>query len=105
MVSLINAATLIGRSYKHISMQQLNIPMYTHPLLENTLQHRHDVVSLHAINIESLGPALQPTMVNVVLCRRVREGKPQRQSGQVLVMVMGIQELLQTIGNILPQLL
>ena len=43
-------------------------------------------------------------MVDVVLRSRVREGETQRQMGQFLILVVSLKELLQTIGDILPQL-
>lgn len=44
-------------------------------------------------------------MVDVFLRSWVGEGKTQRQLGQVFAFVVGLDELLQAVGDVLPQLL
>lgn len=77
----------------------------TYPLLEHSLQGRNNVLALHTVDIESLGPSLQDTVVNVFLSGGVRKGETEGQLGQVLILVVELNELLQAVGNVLPQLL
>lgn len=77
----------------------------TYPLLEDGLERRNNVMALNTINIESLSPALQDTVVDVFLGGRVGEGETQRHLVKVLVLVVELDELLQTVRNVLPELL
>lgn len=51
-------------------------------------------MALNAIDVETLRPPLKDTVVDIVLSGRVGEGETQGQLGQVLVLVMIINELL-----------
>lgn len=43
----------------------------TYPLSQSSFKHGHYVMALDAGNVKALGPALQDTLVNVVLSGRV----------------------------------
>jgi len=77
----------------------------THPLLQDLLEEGHDVLALDAVNVEALGPALQDAVVDVVLGGRVGEGEAEGQGAQLLAVVVLLDELLQAVGQVLPQLL
>lgn len=109
VVSLIRAATLMGRPWVILDWRRQRGEWYrwdkTYSLLQDVLQRGNDILALDTVNVKALGPALQNSMVDVVLSGRVGEGEAQGQLGEILILVMVLDELLQTIGNVLPQLL
>lgn len=44
---------------------------FIYPFCESILQHGHNILPFHSINIKSFGPSLQDTMIDVILCGRV----------------------------------
>jgi hypothetical protein len=62
-------------------------------------------MALDTVNIKALCPALQNTVVDIVLCRGIRKGEAQWQGRELLILVMVFNKLLQAVGNILPELL
>ena len=97
----------MGRPYFDVSKTILGwlSGKEAYPLLQSLLQHRNHILALNAINVKSLGPPLQNTMVDVVLRGRVGESETQRQMGQFLILVVSLEELLKAVGDILPQLI
>ncbi len=79
---------------------------WTYTLGESSLEHGDNILALNAINIKALGPSLQDTFVNVVLRGWVGKGETQRQCSNVLaVTMMSFEELVKTVGNVLPELI
>lgn len=75
----------------------------TYTLGNGSLEHGHDVLSLDTGNVESFGPALENTLIDVILGGRVRECETQRQGlefGQVTV--VSLDELLKAGCDVLP---
>lgn len=77
----------------------------THSLRDGGLEHGDDVLALNAVDVETFGPALENTMVYVILSGRVRESETKRETGQLLATVVRLNELLETVGNVLPEFL
>ena len=71
---------------------------------EGGFEERDDVVAFDAFDVETLGPALQHAVVNVVLLRGVGKGEAEGDGVQVLVFVVVLDELLQAVGNVFPEL-
>jgi hypothetical protein len=47
----------------------------SYSFLDGGLELRNNVLPLNTVNVEALGPALEDTMVDVVLCCRIGEGE------------------------------
>lgn len=62
-------------------------------------------MALHSINIKALSPTLQDTVVDVILGGGIGEGETQGKLRELLALVVRFNELLQTVGDVLPQLL
>jgi hypothetical protein len=74
-------------------------------LLESLLERRDDVLALNTIDVEALGPALKDTVVDVVLAGRVGEGETERKLVELLALVVVLNELLEAVGDIAPELI
>jgi len=74
-------------------------------LLEGLLKRRDDVLALDTVNVEALGPALEHTVVDVVLAGGVREGEAERELVKLLALVVVFDELLEAVGDITPKLI
>jgi hypothetical protein len=72
--------------------------------LQCRFELRDDVMALDAVNIKPLGPALQNALVDILLGHGVRKGKAEGQLLEILVAVMSVDKLLQTVGDVAPQL-
>lgn len=73
-------------------------------LLESLFEGRHDVLALDAVNVETLGPALEDAVVDVVLGGGVGEGETKRELVELLALVVVLDELLETVGDVAPKL-
>lgn len=60
-------------------------------------------MTLDTVDIEALGPALQNTVIDVLLSRGVGESETEGQLGEVSFLVVVLDELLQAVGDVLPQ--
>jgi hypothetical protein len=75
--------------------------------LQRLLKHRDHIVALDAVDVEALGPALQNAVVDSVLMAWIGEGEAEMQVAEladVLALVVGDQELLDTLGNVVEEL-
>ena len=73
-------------------------------LSKSGLKGRNDVLTFHTINVEAFGPALEDAMVDVVLGGRIGKGETERELLNLLIAMVILDELLQAVGNIGPQL-
>lgn len=73
-------------------------------LLEGLLERRDNVLALDTVNVEALGPALEHTVVDVVLAGGVGEGETEGKLVELLALVVVLNELLQAVGDVTPKL-
>lgn len=73
-------------------------------LLERLLERRDDVLALDAVDVEALGPALKHTVVDVVLTGRVGESETKGKLVELLALVVVLDELLEAVGDVAPEL-
>lgn len=74
-------------------------------LLEGLLERRDNVLALDTVNVEALGPALEHAVVDVVLAGGVGEGEAERKLVELLALVVVLDELLEAVGDVAPELL
>lgn len=70
---------------------------------QGVLEHGYDVMSLDAVDVEAFGPPLQDAVVDVVLRGRVRKREAEGHVVEILAMMVVFDELLQAVGDVLPQ--
>ena len=74
-------------------------------LLEGLFERRDNVLALDTVNVEALGPALEHAVVDVVLAGGVGEGEAERELVELLALVVVLDELLEAVGDVAPELL
>ena len=74
-------------------------------LLEGLLERRDNVLALDTVNVEALGPALEHAVVDVVLAGGVGEGEAERELVELLALVVVLDELLEAVGDVTPELI
>ena len=74
-------------------------------LLEGLFERRDNVLALDTVNVEALGPALEHAVVDVVLAGGVGEGEAERKLVELLALVVVLDELLEAVGDVAPELL
>jgi len=73
--------------------------------LQSGIEWRHDILAFDAFNVETFCPTLQHSVVDVLLRSWVRKCEAKRQFIQFLALVVVIDKLLKTVGDISPQLI
>jgi len=78
---------------------------YAYSFGKGSLEGRNDILALDTVNIKTLCPSLEDTVVNILLSGRVREGETEGKLVQLLTFVVVLDELLQAVGDVTPELL
>ena len=76
-------------------------------LSQGSLEQRNNVLALDTSDVETLGPTLQNTLVDVVLRGRVGESETKGQvvNDLVAVAVVSLDELVEAVGDVVPELI
>merc|ERR1712093_381559 len=74
-------------------------------LRDSGLEHRNNILTLDTVDVETLRPALEDTVVYVILSRGVRESEPEWKADKLLITVVGFDELLKTVCDVFPEFL